>query len=242
MIFGLYSRRGTSAGAFASLFTGTFITVGGIFVQRNWAGTVYPFLVRMGWAEPLGKFLETVSAPLNPWVVWTMDPIKFPINSKEIFFLAMLFSLASYWIFSLATCRKPFNLDQMLHRGEYADEKSIQPPAVKRSIFSRLIGITPEYTKGDRVIAYSVFCYTFVYRFIFTFIMVVIWNAVSPWHPHWWDRYFLITSLIVPGIVAAISSVWFLIGGVIDLKRLFRDLNNRREIDEHDNGVVEKNR
>ena len=93
MIFGLYSRRGTSAGAFASLFTGTFITVGSILIQRNWAGTVYPFLLKMGWAEPLGKFLEAVSSPLNPWVVWKMDAIKYPINSKEVYFIAMVFSL-----------------------------------------------------------------------------------------------------------------------------------------------------
>lgn len=240
MIFGLYSRRGTSAGAFASLFTGMFVTVGGIMIQRNWADHVYPFLQRLDLVEPIGKFLETVSRPLNPWVVWTMDPIKFPINSKEIYFLAMISSLTMYWVISLLTCRKPFNLDQMLHRGEYADEKSLKPPAVKRSIFSRIIGITPEYTKGDRIIAYSVFTYTFIYRFCFTFIMVIIWNAITPWKPSWWDKYFLITSLIVPGIVAAISSVWFLIGGLIDLRRLFRDLAVRGEIDENDNGVVEK--
>ena len=145
-----------------------------------------------------------------------------------------------YWVVSLLTCRKPFNLDKMLHRGEYADEKSLKPPAVKRSIFSRIIGITPEYTKGDRIIAYSVFSYTFIYRFCCTFILVIIWNTVSPWKPSWWDKYFLITSLIVPGIVAAISSVWFLIGGLFDLRRLFRDLAVRGEIDENDNGVVEK--
>lgn len=240
MIFGLYSRRGTSAGAFASLFTGTFITVGSIFLQRNWAGTVYPFLVKTGWADPIGRFIEAVSSPLNPWVVWKMDAIKYPINSKEIFFIAMLFSLAMYWIVSLLTCRKPFNLEKMLHRGEYADEQSIKPPAVKRSIFSRLIGITPEYSRGDKIIAYSVFSYTFVYRFIFTFIVVAVWNVFSPWKPAWWDKYFLITSLIVPGIVAAISSVWFLIGGIVDLRRLFIDLGNRREIDESDNGQVKK--
>ena len=240
MIFGLYSRRGTSAGAFASLFTGTFITVGSILIQRNWAGTVYPFLDRLGWVEPIGKFLEFVSSPLNPWVVWKMDAIKYPINAKEIFFIAMVFSLAMYWIVSLLTCRTPFNLDKMLHRGEYADEKSIKPPAVKRSIFSRLIGITPEYTKGDRVIAYCVFGYTFVYRFLFTFLMVILWNAFSPWKPEWWAKYFLITSLIVPGIVATISTVWFFIGGMVDLRRLFIDLGKRTEVDENDNGTVNK--
>ncbi|MBO7153846.1 MAG: sodium:panthothenate symporter [Lentisphaeria bacterium] len=242
MIFGLYSRRGTSAGAFASLFTGTFITVGSIAVQRNWAGVIYPWLDSKGWINSIGWFLETVSRPFNPWVVWKMDAIKFPINSKEIFFIAMIFSLTMYWVVSLLTCRKPFNLDKMLHRGEYADEKSIKPPAVKRSIFSRLIGITPEYTKGDRIIAYSVFGYSFVYRFIFTFLLVILWNNFSPWKPYWWNRYFLVTSLIIPGIVAAISSVWFLIGGIVDLKRLFVDLSNREALDENDNGVVNKDK
>ena len=123
---------------------------------------------------------------------------------------------------------------------DYADENSIKPPAVKRNIFVRLIGITPEYTRGDKIIAYSVFTYTFIYRFIFTFIAVAIWNAFSPWKPAWWDKYFLITSLIVPGIVAAISSVWFLIGGIVDLRRLFIDLGKRGDIDESDNGQVRK--
>jgi hypothetical protein len=69
---------------------------------------------------------------------------------------------------------------------------------------------------------------------------VVIWNSLSPWGVSWWDKYFLITSLVVPGIVAAISSVWFFIGGIIDMRRLFVDLANRGELDENDNGVVTK--
>ena len=48
MIFGLYSRFGTSAGAFASLLSGMFLSLGGIFVQRNWADVVYPWLDELG--------------------------------------------------------------------------------------------------------------------------------------------------------------------------------------------------
>ncbi len=43
MIFGLYSRFGTTAGAFASLITGMGFSLGGILVQRNWADVVYPY-------------------------------------------------------------------------------------------------------------------------------------------------------------------------------------------------------
>ncbi|MBO4633595.1 MAG: hypothetical protein J5858_16895, partial [Lentisphaeria bacterium] len=42
-------------------------------------------------------------------------------------------------------------------------------------------------------------------------------------------------------IVAVISMVWFMIGGIIDLKRMFRDLAARTQINELDNGMVEGN-
>ena len=74
---------------------------------------------------------------------------------------------------------------------------------------------------------FSVFVYTFNYKFFCTFILVVIWNAISPWPLKWWGHYFLIVSLVVPGIAAAITTVWFGIGSSIDLKRLFDALKER---------------
>jgi hypothetical protein len=44
--------------------------------------------------------------------------------------------------------------------------------------------------------------------------------------------------MVIPGIIAVISTVWFLIGGVIDLRRMFHDLEVR-EINNLDNGMVE---
>lgn len=35
--------------------------------------------------------------------------------------------------------------------------------------------------------------------------------------------------------------VWFMIGGIIDLRRMFRDLAARTQINELDNGMVEGN-
>jgi len=67
---------------------------------------------------------------------------------------------------------------------------------------------------------------------------VIIWNAVSPWPIEWWSRYFFVVYLLVPGIMAALSTFWFGIGGFIDLFRLFRDLN-AREANHLDNGQVD---
>lgn len=93
-----------------------------------------------------------------------MDPVKFPINSFEIFFISMVLSLGGYIVGSYLTY-KPYNLDKLLHRGIYADAPA--PPKEHwtfRNVFSKLIGITDEYTRGDKIIAYSVFGYSFVYQ------------------------------------------------------------------------------
>ena len=240
MIFGLYSRFGNSAGAFASVLSGMFLAFGSIFVQRNWAGVVYPWLVKVGWADGLGRFLETVSRPMNPIVVWKMNPVKFPINSYELYMMIMIITFILFCVVSALTQKEPFNLERMLHRGIYNTdgEKKIHEKWTLRNAFSKLIGITPEYTIGDRCIAWSVFLYSIVYKFLLAFIGVMIWNHFSPWKTEWWGTYFLYTTLVIPGIAAFFSTFWFGIGGAIDLFRLFRDLE-KRVADPLDNGWVE---
>ena len=242
MIFGLYSRFGTSAGAFASLFVGMGTSLSGILLQRNWANHVYPFLQDRGWVEGIGNFLSTASSPFNPWIVWNMNPVKCPINSYEFYFMAMILGLIAYCVVSLITFKEPFNLERMLHRGKYSEDGKPTPKMDwhLRNVFAKIIGITPEYTTGDKVIAYGIFTYSFVYHFVGAVICVAIWNAISPWPKEWWSTYFLITSMLVPGLVAAVSTVWFTIGGLHDLRQLFRDLKTRK-IDVLDDGRVEGN-
>ena len=240
MIFGLYSRFGTTAGAFVSLVTGMVLGVVGIFVQRNWADVVYPWIDKMGWVGPLDQFLQAVSKPFNPYIVWKMDAVKFPINSYEFYFLTMLITLVLYCVVSWLTMKEPFNLDRMLHRGIYntdGDNKE-RLEWSWRTVFSKMLGITKEYTKGDRFIAWAFFLYSFVYSFLICFVLVVIWNAITPWPIEWWGKYFLVVYMLVPGVMAAISTFWFGIGGMIDMFRLFRDLKNR-VADPLDDGSVE---
>lgn len=111
MIFGLYSRFGTTAGAFTSLIVGMLLSFEAILVKRNWADMIYPWLDKQGFIEPIGNFLTSVSSPFNPYIVWKMNPVKFPINSYEIFFLISLFTLVLYIVVSYFTMKEPFNLD-----------------------------------------------------------------------------------------------------------------------------------
>ena len=240
MLFGLYSRFGTTTGAFCSLIFGSGLSIVGLVLQRNWAETVYPWLQTNGLDVALGRMLETTSQPFNPFIVWTMDPVKFPINSYELYFLSMLTGIAAFVIGSLLTQRKPFNLDRLLHRGEYDVAGEYKEPFKwsVRNAFQKLIGITPEYTLGDKVIAWSVVGYAIFYKFGLCFLAVLIWNAITPWPVEWWSTYFFITSLLVTGIVGIVTTFWFLIGGIVDMRRLFRDLALRVD-NPLDNGMVE---
>ena len=169
-----------------------------------------------------------------------MNPVRCPINSYELYFFTMLITLVLYVTVSLLTCKEPFNLERMLHRGKYSDKgyTEIKSPWTWNNLYNKLIGVTPEYTRGDKFIAWSYFFYSFVYRFGVTFLAVFIWNMIAPWKIEYWGIYFAIVYLTVPSIMAAITSVWFGIGGVIDLRRMFRDLD-AREVNHLDNGMVE---
>ncbi len=243
LMFGLYSRFGTTAGAWVSLLTGMFMGIAGVLTQRNWADHIYPFLRKHDMIESVGRVLETLSKPFEPWIVWRMNEIRCPINSYEWYFITMIVTLVLYIVVSKLTCKELFNLDRMLHRGKYDLENRQMKDKWQwswKNVLGKLVGVTPEYTTGDKVIAWSYFVYSFIYRFGGTFLLVVIWNAISPWPISLWGWYFLIVFLLVPGVMAAITAVWFGIGGAIDLRRMFRDLATR-EINDLDDGRVEGN-
>lgn len=241
MIFGLYSKFGTTTGAFGALIFGSGISIVGLIFQRNWAETIYPWLDANGWAESVGNILHTVSGPLNPWIVWEMNPVKFPINSYELYFIAMVAGVLAYIGGSFIGGRKNYNLDRLLHRGIYAvkGEKALaKDPWTWRNCIRKFVGITPEYTRGDKIIAWSVVGYAIVFKFGICFLAVGIWNLISPWPKEWWSTYFYITSILVMIPIGIISTIWFFFGGMIDLRRLFRDLAARTD-NPLDNGVVE---
>lgn len=262
MVFGLYSRFGNTVGAWCSLAFGSGFSLVGLIAQRTWSAHIVPLLSQHGWVDAWFKFFTAVSRPLYPWIDWSNGYIsgentyevalqqfveKFPMNSQEIFFISMVLSVTTYCLGSLIAikCGKYglYNLDKLLHRGEYADEAEKERMRLAKthrvSLISKLVGITGEYTRGDRILAWSVFCYTIGYRIILAFGIVWIWNVISPWPMKWWGQYYYITWFIEPITIGLISTVWFMWGGIRDTIRLFRDLDSRI-IDTSDNGICRR--
>jgi len=240
MVGGLYTRWGTTFGAFCSLICGSGTSLGGLVLQRTWSNSVYPWLNDTGYAKYVGYMFDIVNSVCSPYIVWEMDAVKFPINSFEIYFLAMVFGISGYIIGSSISYRNPFNLDRMLHRGDYNNGESVdeKTPWNLKTLFGKIIGIDDEFTKGDKIIAWSVFGFSIIFQFIICFVVVIIWNWICPWPVEWWSWYFFITVVVVGCVVGVISTVWFMIGGIIDTKRLFSDLKTRTN-DPLDDGWVE---
>ncbi len=231
IVLGLYWRKGTTAGAFAALLAGSTLAVAGILCQQLWVTDIYPWLVETEMLDSVAWVFGAVTAPFYPYLDWTVTPHRFPINSQEIFFISMLTSISLYVGVSLLTCRKDFNMDRLLHRGIYSESGKVveKTPLTLRGMLGKLLGITNEYTRGDRILAWSVFLYSFVYMFLLTFVGVIVWNLISPWPNEWWAHYFYVTSVLVAGIIGLVSTVWFSIGGTRDLIQLFDRLKEKRE-------------
>ena len=276
---GLYWRRGTTAGAYASLLSAASISLGGILVQRNWAGAVLPWLAAHGLDGKVRHFLAAASSPFDPWIRWAVSDaewvVKFPVNSVELSFIAMLVALLCYVTVSLLTCRKPFDLDRMLHRSIRSNDGALRAndgaacaandggalrqmtndnnfvlaaegrpssrgaPSFAKRMMAHLVGITPEYRREDRVLAWVVFGHSIVYGFVGAFVLVAICAKVFHWSVHAWSIKFFVTGLMVPLLFGIVTTVWFTWGTTRDLRRLFRDLETRVR-DDRDNGMVEK--
>ena len=240
IVGGLYWKRGTTPAAFLALLFGSGLATLGALLQQLWAGTLYPMLERRGWVEPLDRLLASMSGPFEPYILWRVAPDKFPINSQEIFFFTMLGSVLIYVVVSLLTCREPFNMERLLHRGPYRREGAPIRHDIRGArdfLRKALLGINEQYTRGDRILAWSVFVWVLVWNFGCTFLGVLIWNLIRPWPAHWWAHWFFIERFVLGGAIAVVTTVWFTWGGTRDLIRLFRDLKTK-ETNPLDDGRV----
>ena len=236
------------------MIIGCLFALIGFFLNQKWSSLVYPWLAE---AHPEGLesfrlLLERLGDAL-PIVQWETSPasmaLKFPITSQEVYFIGMLSALLGYIVVSLATCKQEYNLDELLHRGKYnlehfvsetADKSVLESAEKKRFNWRILLGITPEYSKGDRILAWSVLLWT-LYNFLF-FLVEALWNLPVAWR--WkeitWFRIWLYYTLPLDLIIAVITTIWFTCGCTRDLRRLFKALkeDSQKEASPEDNGQI----
>lgn len=226
IIGGLYWKKGTTTAAWAGMITGSILAVGGLVVQQIWQGLAAGVISRLSaWsvAQPIQSFLM-------------LHAEKCPINGQVIFFGAMLSSLVVYVAVSILTCKEDFNMDRMLHRGEYAVEGPSPESARRKWNWGAVLGFDREFTRGDKIISGSLFAWG-----MFWFAIFVVMTALylfRPWPVGVWATYWHLYAIIIPIFVGVVTTIWFTWGGTRDLIRLFQDLPNVKRNALDDGSVV----
>ena len=244
IIGGLYWKRGTAAGAWTTLIVGSSLGVLGFIGTNYWASWIYPMLERSpAMLAFVTRVIEGISGPFEPIIQWRVTPDKFPINGQEVYFLTVISAILSYIVVSLLTCREPFNMERMLHRGKYrrADDISApisKPPRSFKAFLKATLGIDAQFTRGDKILSWSVFIYLFCWTFG-SLVVITIWNLVfGLWPTKWWVNWFFIQNFIIAFGIGLVSTVWFTIGGTLGLRQMFKRLAKHEENKLDDGRVI----
>jgi SSS family solute:Na+ symporter len=209
IIGGLYWKRGTTAGAFTSVIMAAVITV--VYFVGKQMGVDWEFKVH-----------EQVHE----------------INEQWIFFITMITTLIAYVIVSLLTCKKPCDMEKLLHRGKYAvtdDKTEVSDSEIPR--WQAVLGIGHDFNLKDKIVYLAISGWTFIWAGIFVVGTIYALIASSLTDDSWAKLWHVYAWLIFG--VGAFTTVWLLWGGLIDLSKMFHRLNTITR-DESDDGTVEK--
>jgi solute:Na+ symporter, SSS family len=201
--------------------------IGGLYWRKGTTAAAYAALI-------LGAVVG-VAGLIVPKLYKAHTGQEFPVNGQWLWLWAMLASTVVYVVVSLLTSRPhtEFNLDKLLHRGAYRvahDHVAEQ----QTSRWLQLVGITPEFSVWDRVLAIALVIWNA--GWLLTFVVVTLLNLVSPFPDEWWSGFWK-CFLWLYFIISLPVTVWFTIGGIHDIKALFRDLEGM-ERDHTDDGRV----
>ncbi|AQT68110.1 putative transporter [Anaerohalosphaera lusitana] len=210
----------------ASVFTagaGTVI-IGGLYWSKGTTAAAWASMI-------IGMVTSLVGMVIKQFI----NP-DFFLTGQEITFCAIVISVSVYVAVSLIGRKKAFNMDRMLHRGKYKikGEESVSLHDAK-TVWQKL-GFTREFTKRDTVIALVTLAWPLVW-----FIIFIVGNIIqktneggiskNAWLSFWQIWTWLILSMSV------VLTVWFTIGGFMDMRYMYRKLKTQ-QADEADDGRV----
>ncbi|HBG25617.1 MAG: hypothetical protein A2Y10_01190 [Planctomycetes bacterium GWF2_41_51] len=215
---GLYWKRGTVAGAWTAMVSGSILSLIGVLLQNIFWPHILPSLKE--------KYYE----------IFGRLPNEFPISGMTMAFAFALLAFLTYIVVSLfSKPDKNLDFDKLFHRGKYAvaEERPEIISSIKLKIFDKF-GISKEFTLTDKIICFASIFLTFFW--VIMFIIGCVINSrykipIEIWGK-WWAIYFIVNF-----IIAAFVAVWFFWGGLRDFKELIHSLTHKRK-DNLDDGYV----
>jgi len=168
-------------------------------------------------------------------VITQINP-DFFLNGMQMSFIAVLVASLLYVTVSLlGPKQKEYNLDKLLHRGKYAVEGDVVKGASEKESAWAKLGLSKEFSRGDKVIFFSLLGISSFWFLIFivgTIYHFAFGTSEQFWLTYW--KYYIPISLIL----AVIMVVWMSIGGLLDVRKMFRRLRTIKR-DAHDDGWVD---
>ena len=167
---------------------------------------------------------------------------NFWLNGMEMSFIVAMVSVMVYVAVSLLGRRKDFDLDKLLHRGKYVVAEDVVVGDIQTStkskwrIFWSKLGLTDEFSTGDKVVFFSI--YAGMFFWVTLFIIILIYHFAVGTGPLFWIRYWRYYALLSIPLFTGFT-VWILVGGIVDTRKMFRLLRTSKK-NENDDGWVDK--
>ena len=126
-------------------------------------------------------------------------------------------------------------MDKLLNRGNYSIKEEIKVVDETVNPIFKLFGIGKEFTLEDKIIYLISYAWNIFFTLVFVFGTIYnLYNVATDesWMIYW--KYQVYTNAVFSFIII----IWFTIGGIIDIKKMFRSLDSI-ERDDRDSGWVE---
>ncbi len=228
IIAGLYTRRGTTAGAWGAMITG--VAMASTWVICNRIAIVDPA------TGGVGNWVQSVVYQV-PALRLFVDVVGIRTDGQIMSFYIAASAIAVYWALSFLSWKQPFDLDRMLHRGQYAVREDIVQGDAEVSGIWKWLGINKEFTRGDKAIYGASVLWVLLWGGIYAFGAAYYFLVRKIPNESWLSFWYAVIWLTF--ILGAIIAVWFLVGGLRDLKDMLRLLRTKVR-DESDDGTVRR--
>lgn len=197
------------------------VIIGGLYWKKGTATAAWTAML-MGATISVGGLIIN---KINP---------DFLINGQMFWGIAMGLSSISYIVISLLSKKPDFNLDKLLHRGEYKIDEDLSVISEEPVKGWKILGMGKEFTKGDKLIYIITYSWTFIWTAIF--LIGTVYNLTSDVPNRVWMKFWQI-YIYINIVVSAIIVVWFAFGGIKDAKEMFATLRTAKR-NHNDDGQI----
>ncbi|TWT69017.1 sodium:solute symporter family protein [Crateriforma conspicua] len=217
LIGGLYTNWGNTWGAWASLSVGAAVATVGVIGQTFWIDRIYPWLSdsHPNWLEPLQKVLDAMTLGL-PGIEFPVGDQQFPIDGQWWSLGTMVLATASYILGSVV---------QGLFMGWPTGDvtrffvdgvNDVQRESGKVRRMLRSLFPSEEFTLGDKWIWGAKMAWTGGLGIVFVVgtTAACFFQVDGRWWATFWNGYIQATL-----VIALVTTCWFSVGAVGDLKR-----------------------